>query len=386
MSQRTDPYAAAHKPCPVCGADAGESLIKLRYALFDDLDMPGEKMLTGCPKCGMIYDEVAFSEEKLAEYYRRNEHYAASSTGGTGGVSDDNTARYERILRALAPKRSGMILDVGCGQGGFVDYCRRRGFEAVGIEPSTCSRAAALALGLEVFESFNAFRAAYPEAPVAAIVLSHVLEHLLDPLSFLQQAVQLAPGADVYLETPDASSYLATTSVRWREVYFEHVQHFREGTLAAIAQRAGVHARETGACSFSPAQTDTRCCFLAGTADGMARPVETLDRCAESHVGSLPSVPQVLLPKETGRLALWGISQYAMLLMGSRPELAGIGRLFDASPAKIGRTIRGVRIESPKALLSLDADTVLLLPRSYYTDTMLAHLAAIDYKGDYLTV
>jgi len=114
--------------------------------------------------------------------------------------------------------------------------------------------------------------------------------------------------------------------------------------------------------------------------------VETLDRCAESHVGSLPSVPQVLLPKETGRLALWGISQYAMLLMGSRPELAGIGRLFDASPAKIGRTIRGVRIESPKALLSLDADTVLLLPRSYYTDTMLAHLAAIDYKGDYLTV
>ncbi|PKN64696.1 MAG: hypothetical protein CVU52_11430, partial [Deltaproteobacteria bacterium HGW-Deltaproteobacteria-10] len=71
---------------------------KLNYALFDDLDMPGVKTLIGCNRCGMLYDDVAFTEDQLQEYYRRNEHYAASFLGGTGSPSEDNNRRYDRVI------------------------------------------------------------------------------------------------------------------------------------------------------------------------------------------------------------------------------------------------------------------------------------------------
>ena len=386
MRQLVDHNGSAPRACPVCDAGSGVALATLRYALFDDLCMSGEKRLAGCRRCGMLYDDVALTERQLAEYYGKNEHYAVSSTGGTGGISEDNATRYGRILSVLSPERDGVILDVGCGQGGFVDHCRAKGLAAVGVEPSQRSRAAASNLGLPVFPSLDAFRAAHSEKPVAAVVLSHVLEHLLRPLDLLRRMAQMAPGAKVYVEVPDAASYLAPGAVRWQELYFEHLAHFRSKNLTDIARLAGIRPRNAGTCSFSPAQSETHCCFVVGVVDGTVEPVTAPAFAEGSHIERLPPVPEVVLPGRGNPLALWGVSQYAMLLLGSRPELVGVSRLFDASPAKIGRTIGGVLVEAPDALATLPADAMLLLPQSPYTTRMIEHLATIGFKGTWITV
>ncbi len=387
MRQLVDHDDSAPRACPVCDAGSGVALAALRYALFDDLCMSGEKTLTGCRRCGMLYDDVALTERQLAEYYGKNEHYAVSSTGGTGGISEDNATRYGRILSVLSPERDGVILDVGCGQGGFVDHCRAKGLTAVGVEPSQRSRAAASNLGLPVFPSLDAFRAAHSEKPVAAVVLSHVLEHLLRPLDLLRRmAAQIAPGAKVYVEVPDAASYLASGALRWQELYFEHLAHFRSKNLTDIARLAGIRPRDAGTCFFSPSQPETHCCFLVGVVDGMVEPGESLTPDTEFRLEPLPSVPRISMPKGNGPTALWGVSQYAMLLLGSRPELAGVSRLFDASPAKVGRTIRGIAVESPDALPTLSTDAVLLLPQSPYVAEMVEHLETVGFRGTWITV
>src|ERR1700690_184273 len=129
-------HCYALRACPVCNNRSGNVMGRLSYALFDDLNIPGIKTLLCCDRCGMMYDDVDFTEELLHEYYCRNEHYAASPIGGTGGLSADNRNRYDRIIDHLQPAAKGTILDVGCGQGGFVAQCLKRGFVAAGIDPS----------------------------------------------------------------------------------------------------------------------------------------------------------------------------------------------------------------------------------------------------------
>lgn len=336
----------------------------------------------------MMYDDVAFSEEQLNEYYRRNEHYASSDIGGTGGVSDDNNARYDRIIDSLSPHSGGLILDFGCGQGGLVSRCRSHGLKAAGIEPSARSRAAAREAGLTVYESWDAFAGGHPGPEIHCVVLSHVLEHVMNPRALMQGLAKYAHDALVYIEVPDADSYLSATAVRWQEMYFEHLAHFRKQDIAELARRCGIHLITEGVVPFSELQKETQCRFMVGrlSENGEAPEASATPGAAHTFV-SLPAVSIENLPQDGRPLSLWGVSQYAMLLLGSCPELfSRLRHLFDASPAKIGRSIRGMVIEPSVKVSSLTGEYVLVIPKSHALVQMRSQLQDMGFKGQVLYV
>jgi SAM-dependent methyltransferase len=340
------------------------------YALFDDLAMSGAKTLVQCTFCGMLFDDVAFSEEQLQDYYRRNEHYAESSTGGTGGITEENKARYDRIIEELKPASGGLILDYGCGQGGFTARCLERGLHAVGIEPSEKCRKVGLEAGLEISPSMELFMEGHPKTRIQAVVISHVLEHLMIPLKTLHIIAANNPLAMVYIEVPDASSYLDPNTIRWQEMYFEHLSHFRKESIAQLALNTGIEIIKEGAIPFSQAQSDVRCRFLTGYFRNV--PPDSIERMrpGDQLQIRLPEVPGKGLFTGNRPLALWGVSQYAMLLLGSSPILSKVRRLFDGSPAKVGRKIRGVFVEHSSRISTLSQDFVLVLPNSPYRSHM----------------
>lgn len=378
----------SERPCPVCKGRQGYALAQLRYALFDDLKMPGHKTLVQCHSCGMLYDDVRFSENQLQEYYRRNDHYAVSGTGGSGSVSKDNKARYDRIIELLKPGSDGVILDFGCGQGGFVLRCLEQGLEAAGIEPSTKSREVAKKAGLHVYESLDAFAIENPSCKIQTVVFSHIMEHLMNPIHLIRKLAKYANNALVYIEVPDTDSYLLTNNIRWREMYFEHLSHFRKHNLAELATHSGVEIINEGAASFSPAQQDVQCIFLLGHFRNV--PCNDTSRAApDAHAkfDGFPEVPGKELLSGDRPLALWGVSQYAMLLLGSNPWSRRLIRLFDSSPAKMGRSIGGVRVEHPDRISTLSKDTVIILPHSPFISQMKNILKNdIDYTGDVLEI
>lgn len=360
------------RPCPVCGCRSGFVMGVLSYALFDDIDMPGSKTLIQCSACGMRFDDVTFTDEQLQEYYHRNEHYAASSQGGSGGSTESNQARYDRIIDALNPGPNDFILDFGCGQGGLIAQCLRRGLRGVGIEPSEKSRKCALASGLDVFDSLSAFTARNPEHKIRAVVISHVIEHLMRPLDCLREIARYAPNALVYIEVPDASSYLSLPNIRWQELYFEHLSHFHQDGIAELATNAGILITREGAIPFSQDQGDTYCLFLVGRFSAEISPhVNRPQSRALPKLSFLPEIPGRNILPDDRPLALWGVSQYAMLLIGSHPLLGKTTHLFDSSPAKIGRRIGGVEIQHPDNISALFQETVLVLPRSPYLEQMI---------------
>lgn len=356
------------RACPICQSKKASILGHLNYALFDDLDLSGSKILLVCCNCGMLYDGVDFSEAQLMHYYRQNEHYAASEKGGTGSVSEDNNLRYDRILDQLHTGAGAFILDFGCGQGGLVARCRARELPAAGIESSEASRLKATDSGLDVFLSLQDF-VRQQKRRVSAVVFAHILEHLLDPLQALRPAVNFFPDALFYLEVPDADAYLRTDDVHWEEMYFEHLNHFQKLSLRNLAVSAGLSIAGERHATFSPDMPDIKCLTLLGQANASAnRPISP---ATDARPAQALEKPNLCLPD--GPLAIWGISQYAMLLLGTEPDLLKhTVRLFDSSPAKIGRTIRGIRIESAAEIGSLEKNITLLIPRSKYVDQMIA--------------
>ncbi len=370
------------RDCPICKKRSSLILGRMKYDLFDNLNMPGTKTLVSCNKCGMMYDDTAFTEEQLQEYYRLNEHCNLPGRGGSGGSMNDENLRYNRIIDTLGTVNDGIVLDFGCGQGGFLAQCLNRGFCAAGIEPSAKNREVAGKTGLDVYESMDAFIDENGSSKIRAVVFSHVLEHLMHPLHIVRVIAQYAENASVYIEVPDAASYLSVDSPRWQEIYFEHICHFRKHDLAELARRAGINILKEERISFSKSQKDTHCLVLVGRFSTIVENVKGSMPPISYCPGPLPSLAAEITLPDNSPLALWGISQYAMLLMGSCPELAArVKRLFDASPGKIGRSINGIIIESANKLSTLSDEVTLLIPKSIYLEQMQSQLLDSGFNG-----
>jgi SAM-dependent methyltransferase len=109
-----------------------------------------------------------------------------------------------RHLRREGP--APKLLDVGFGRGDFLLAMRESGWDVHGIEPDAEGVAAARALGLAV-EQGAVDDAPYPPASFDAITLSHVVEHLHDPVRSLTACARLLkPGGVIWLATPNVAS------------------------------------------------------------------------------------------------------------------------------------------------------------------------------------
>ncbi|MCL4752367.1 MAG: methyltransferase domain-containing protein [Myxococcales bacterium] len=125
-------------------------------------------------------------------------------------------AHQRRLLETLhvsAP--TPRFLDIGCGAGGSLLAARELGWNAEGVEPSHSHSTIARQLGFQVHEGFFE-PAAFSGRSFDVVLMSHVVEHLLEPKSFLEGVVSvLAPSGVLVLVTPNAGSVVSRLSGRW---------------------------------------------------------------------------------------------------------------------------------------------------------------------------
>lgn len=113
-------------------------------------------------------------------------------------------AEFRDLPASGAGKR---ILDVGFGNGTFLERVRDAGWQVAGADPDEEVVRRAIQKGLPVRQGGVEAWSDEPES-FDYITLSHVIEHVHDPRSALEEVYRLLkPGGRVWLETPNIDSF-----------------------------------------------------------------------------------------------------------------------------------------------------------------------------------
>jgi len=118
-----------------------------------------------------------------------------------------NRAILNRQFRHLPPcPTGGRLLDVGFGDGGFLENAKSVGWEVVGVDIDSETVNSARQRGLNVHQgSLDVFCDTCDSFDV--ITMSHVIEHLHDPITALRAVYRLLkPNGHLWLETPNINS------------------------------------------------------------------------------------------------------------------------------------------------------------------------------------
>jgi len=226
--------------CPLCGAKQRT----LAHAGLKDYCFecaPGVWSMFQCDQCGSGYLDPRPNQQTIGLAYSRyytHQAFDASLKGLRGlwlALRDDyvKAAFGVNVARALWPgrwlfqlfpiTRQGVdaslarnlvrpteatfrLLDVGCGNGNFLKFARKAGWQVRGLDLDPVAVAAARSKGLDVLLGTIDILDGESEC-YDRITLSHVLEHVYDPWDVLARCFRLLkPGGVLWLEAPNMQS------------------------------------------------------------------------------------------------------------------------------------------------------------------------------------
>jgi cyclopropane fatty-acyl-phospholipid synthase-like methyltransferase len=147
-----------------------------------------------------------------------------------------------KVLVALDGRTKPIVLEVGCGQGYFLERLASLSAHplggALGFDPSFRGEAKPpLRIQARYFD-----RAAAEEiqASIDAIASRHVIEHIIEPVAFLKAVRAALPDdarVELFLETPCVEWILSGSVVQ--DFFYEHCSYFTAETLGLSLRRAG---------------------------------------------------------------------------------------------------------------------------------------------------
>jgi ubiquinone/menaquinone biosynthesis C-methylase UbiE len=144
-----------------------------------------------CPTCGLGFLDPRPSESEIEGLYR-SDYFSEQYDGGI----DPDSPQYKKRLSGeqhrtkfiKSVKRSGHLLDIGCGYGYFLDASRRKGYTVHGLDVSEwAARYALEKLGISMTIG-KIVDVDLPPESFDIITMWHSLEHTPDPHMALKRA------------------------------------------------------------------------------------------------------------------------------------------------------------------------------------------------------
>jgi len=256
----------------ICDVDECDTVLTARDRLHG---LPGEFPVVRCRQCGLVYLNPRPRPEALGKYYpsdyrafkkvkpRKNKlgdriadvilrsYYGYGTNGRPAPLWKRMALLPLYGLFCLSPKNSvvipfhgeGRVLDIGCGSGKFLHFAKGFGWDVHGVElDEAAAEYARSELGIDI-RTGDLMDQAYEPKSFDVIRMSHVLEHLPDPMPELRRIREiLEDDGLLVVMIPNVGSALAR---RFGGCWFaldapRHLYSFSRETVTRLLEKAGL--------------------------------------------------------------------------------------------------------------------------------------------------
>ncbi len=222
------------------------------FSATDRLYRTTEKyfLIVECRNCRLIRLHPQPTPAELRHYYP-SDYWFVPETGAADTLEQayrrfvlrDHLRFVERALRDSGEQ--GIVLDVGCGGGLFLQMLSERGkVKGIGLDFSLDAATVAARAGVPAICATLSRAPLAPES-CAAVTMFHVLEHLYDPASYLDSARRLLrPGGRLIVQVPNAACWqFLLFGERWNGIDVpRHLIDFRLSDLEMLLDNCGFEA------------------------------------------------------------------------------------------------------------------------------------------------
>ncbi len=187
--------------CPLCGSK--------KKRLFDRGVYHGHEIANWiCQRCGLVFLSPRMDEEEQSKFYAteyREMHHGGARPPTWVLEYEEQRAKHLAQIARENIKQVRAHLDIGCSSGQLLRavWSEFR-CDSVGIEPTDGYRDFCLEQGLLVYRSMEEALASNQER-FDLVTMSHVLEHLTDPVGYLMSLREqaLCPSGYLVVEVPN---------------------------------------------------------------------------------------------------------------------------------------------------------------------------------------
>jgi cyclopropane fatty-acyl-phospholipid synthase-like methyltransferase len=173
--------------CHLCGSKTGKIVAKAQDMRFECFGH--DKNIHECDECGLSQLHSPWTDEELDNLYKQY----WSKPDFKGQTRKIKISKYlENHLQ-----KDDKVLEIGCGWGDNVHHLRKKGFDVIGLDkdPQVCDN--------EKILNFD-FRKYAPKEKYDMIYGIHLLEHIREPVEFIEQVLGLLkPEGRFLFEIPN---------------------------------------------------------------------------------------------------------------------------------------------------------------------------------------
>jgi len=230
------------RPCALCGGEIFKSALECEGFSF-----------VKCEHCGLVQrNPQPDKNEILARYSDTygNDYLSYELKNESAflklqqlALKDSGFSKAEKKLFASAEKlhaQAPSILDIGCATGALIASLRDNGWRVTGVEISPSADYAKNERKLDV-RNIPLEENHFPDNSFDIILASHLIEHLNEPKTFLEETYRiLKNNGIIFITTPDISGFQSRLfGSRWRSAIFDHLYLFSRRTLAKMLKAVG---------------------------------------------------------------------------------------------------------------------------------------------------
>ena len=384
--------------CPVCsGIDLVDTIERARLPAMQNyvyrsresaLAAPyGRFVLAVCRSCGFAWNREF--DPRLIVYDEGYDNAVAST------VMQSYYAEIVNFLAARYPLLDGLVVDVGCGDGRFLRaLCGAvAGCRGLGLDPALQRDR------LECDGRVTLLKAAFSADAIVErptlVVSRHVLEHIPQPVAFLQEiggALTDVGSCPCFFEVPDLT-WIVEHGAFW-DFSYEHCNYFTKESFAEALWHAGLApagVRAAFGSQYLWLEADSSAAPMLSRSRGGVDLAEQMREHAVADSRRIDAMRRRLLQlrRSGSAIAVWGMATKGVLFsILLDPDHSLIDHCVDANENKQGCFVplTGHRIDAPRNLVSRadDRPLAIVVMNENYRREIESTCAAMGLQASYL--